>query len=183
MAKDSIFSPEHKKFMTDGYLRQCLMPAVLTTMINEKFGTRYRPAQVRRWVNANLTMRRKAVQLIAAPLEEKTNVQIARDISNNHKKVMERWVSKSERAADKAFTIIDGARDARTLSSAASAAATLIKTYRVCAGIDGADTQSKGAMTFNLNFASVEKPVKLANRECSDSIEVDRIAAPAVQTG
>jgi len=171
MPKPSIFSPEHQKFMRQAYLQQCVMPSILVTMLNEKFATDFKLGQVQRWVNANLTLRKKAVSLVVDPMEQQTNVQIARHIADNHKKVMEKWVTKSERAADKAFTMIDNARDARTLSSAASAASTLIKTYRSCAGIDGNDTPSKGALTFNLNFATV-KPVKVVEDESEKALEV-----------
>ena len=160
MSKASIFSPEHKKFLQEVYLRQCINPATCATMLNAKFGTTFAHTQVQRWINANLTKKRKAVSMVLAPMERKTNVQIARQIANRHKVTMERWVESSERAADKAFVMVDNARDARTLSAAASAASTLIKNYRICAGIDGNDTPSRGAATFNFNFAS-EQPRKV----------------------
>jgi hypothetical protein len=68
------------------------------------------------------------------------------------RKALERWVARSEAAADRMFDLLDGADDVRTMSSAASTVASLIRTYRSCAGIDGPDTP--GVPTFNFNFAN-----------------------------
>lgn len=172
MATPSLFTTDQKNFMREAYLTQCINPATVAVMLNAHFKTTFGHVQIQRWINANLTKKRKAVALVLSPIERKTNVQIARQISNRHKAVMERWVESSERAADKAFVMVDNARDARTLSAAASAASTLIKNYRICAGIDGNDTPSRGAATFNFNFAA-EQPRKVEQATDVDATPAD----------
>lgn len=174
MPAKAIFSEPHKAFMRELYLQMMVQPSMVTTMLNDKFATQFKHTQVQRWINANLSERRKITVAIGEKMEQKTNVQIARKVADRHKATMERFVEKSGQAADKAFQFVDNARDARTLASAASAAATMIKTYRLCAGLDASEG-AKAPVTFNLNFAQ-EEP----RRASSDTVEVDTTPAEVV---
>ena len=156
--------------MTDAYLSKMLQPREVVVALNLKYGTQFNVNQVRRWVTANLSKRRRELvtRLAQTPVGVKTNAQIVAKHKDRHRKALERWAERSEKVVDTAFDALERTRDLRSISSGASAVSSLIKTFRVCAGIE--DTVAKN-QTFNFNFASTP-PVRVGEKR-AETVDVD----------
>jgi hypothetical protein len=124
-------------------------------LLIEKFGgtqTReqvYTTIESRGWSRKRRLLLDRAFTAITAA---ESNGAIVAKMKRDHRKAMEEFVDSSREGAQKAFGMIRGATSPRELSAAASAASSLIRTYRLCAGLD--DKSHAGGNTFNFNFAA-----------------------------
>ncbi len=173
MPAAKIFSDAHREFVRRAYLTQGFQPVVITSMLNAKFGSTFTGIQVQRLVNQKWSKKRRVFVERAKELNLKSDAQLTRELSA---KVMDDFAGRAVKGATKAFDMLDRANDARTLSAAASAAKSLVTTYRVCSGLDGVGAGGPRAATFNFNFANVVA----ARSDVQQLVEVAPLVAEVV---
>jgi hypothetical protein len=174
MAAHTIFSPAHRDFIRNCYLRSEMQPATIHPMLNEKYGTNYTLVQVQRLINNKWSKKRKVMLERIRTIETKTDGQIVKSITRKHAQIMDRFAGKSEKLADKALDMANSSSSPRSMAAAASAAKSAITMFRVCTGIDKPGTGPTAA-TFNFNFSAI-RPIK-DGEEPAAPVEVQAIEA------
>lgn len=158
MPAASIFSPEQRKFIHRAYLTEGHQTATVTELLNKRFGTSFQKKQVQRHINVRLSQRRKVMVERRGEVGIKSDAQIARENAAKSTAVLAGFAEKTRKVTDKALDMALGARDARTMSAATSAAKAGLTMFRVCAGLEGPSTGPR-AVSFNFAFASVQPTI------------------------
>lgn len=155
------------------YLRQQLSPKDCVDKLNKKFGKSWTAPQIHKAVEhrgwaaqKKLVAERSAVECPSVPPVGHL-VTLRR---RSHAAVMDAFVEKAEKGANKAFQFVSNATTARELNAAASAAKSLVTTYRLCAGMDAAGSGSGNVNTFNFNFAGGLPPPEKQAEKVSDPV-------------
>lgn len=162
------WSDEHLLLLKKLYLTCSIQPKECMVKVNEKFGTSYNIAQVRRAINdRGWSKKRKALidKAKVAVVTSKESRAIVSSIVRDHKSVMEDFGERAKKGAKKAFDLVETSGSARELSAAAAAAKSLVSTYRVCYGLD--QEARAGGPTFNFNFAAAQ-PTKAEKQVDAD---------------
>src|SRR4051794_16969519 len=108
MGLPSIFNEAERAFITEAYLYQLVAPREVVTMLNKHFGKSFKHSQVQRWISNNLSERRKVADSKLVVAVEKAQATVVKKKMKEHQKVFDRWVERSERGVDRAFTIVEG---------------------------------------------------------------------------
>ena len=181
MAKPApILSPELKAYATERYLAGNVPPRELVTELSEKFGVTVRNSALRQWLTRSGLGKRKAAldRETCAIVSSAKVTAIAKTRAEEPRKLIERWASKTVTAADRAFDMVGAATRPRDLASAASAANTSIRLYRLLVGIEGPESRPAGS-TFNYNFASYVPTRVSVTPQGHAEIEIAPTGSPA----
>lgn len=156
-----ILPPELKTYAAERYLAD-VPPRDLVVELEKKFGVTVRAAALRQWLTRSGVCRRKAEldRKTCAIVSSAKVDALAKAKAAAPREHLERWADQTIKAADRAFELVGTAERPRDLASAASAASTSIRLYRLLAGLETPATRPPGTPVFDFNFMA-SKPVKL----------------------
>jgi hypothetical protein len=152
-----LLPPELKTFVAQRYLAAGRTPSELVVELKADFGVAITSAQLRQFLSRSGLSARKAevdkktCSLVSAAAASR----IAKTRAADPVAQLEKWGDRAVAAADAAFAAAEQSGRPRDLASAISAAATAVRMYQACRGLDAAP---RGPSTFNYSFASLVIP-------------------------
>jgi len=149
-----LMRPEIREYAVQCYVDRGFSPTEVADEIASKFNVRYRPAQLRQFFSrAGFSGKRREVdRQVTRILSDATIAEIAKSRAAKPEELMRDWAQQLVAVTQKSLDAAARSERVRDIASATSAAATAIRTFRNCAGIEDAAPRPRTVYTYD--FAS-----------------------------
>ena len=156
-----LMSPEVREYAVRCYVDRSFSPIEVTDEIAKKFNVQYRPAQVRQFLSrGGYAAKRKAVdQQVSKMISEAAIVEIAKARAAKPEELLQDWARQLIAVTQKSLDAATRSERVRDIASATSAAATAIRTFRSCAGLESGQPKSTNVYTYNFAAVKIEDVV------------------------
>jgi len=143
-----------REFAVHCYVERGFSPTEVANELATKFNVQYRPAQVRQFLSrGGYAAKRRAVeQQVTKVMSEALIAEIAKARASKPEELMQEWAQQLVAVTQKSLDAAAKSERVRDIASATSAAATAIRTFRNCAGIETPTVRPTTVYTYN--FAS-----------------------------
>jgi hypothetical protein len=154
-----LLLPEHRELMNQLYLQRDFFPQEICDELKPKFGVSLRSAQLRQIISRSglAEKRRQLNREVTSIVSAAAITELAKSRAAGPEELMRQWAEALAGIVQKSPEAASGAERARDLASATSAAATAIRVFRNCSGLDAQDQPPKTAYTFNFASTRIEE--------------------------
>lgn len=146
--------PEIREYAVQCYVERGFSPTEVSDEIATKFNVRYRPAQLRQFFSRGgfSGKRREVDRQVTRILSDAAIAEIAKSRATKPEELMREWAQQLVAVTQKSLDAAAKSERVRDIASATSAAATAIRTFRNCSGIDSGPARPRSVYTYD--FAS-----------------------------
>lgn len=157
-----LMTPEIREYAVRCYVERSMSPTELVDEIASKFNVRYRPTQLRQFLSRGgyAAQRRAVDRQVTKIISEAAIAEIAKSRAAKPEELLQEWARQLIAVTQKSLDAAAKSERVRDMASATAAAATAIRTFRNCTGIDTAPSPLKGC-AYTFDFAS--RPVRRVN--------------------
>jgi hypothetical protein len=158
-----LMNPEIREYAVRCYVERGMSPTEVVEEIAGKFNVRYRPTQMRQFLSrGGYSAQRRAVdRQVTKIISEAAIAEIAKSRAAKPEELLQEWARQLIAVTQKSLDAAAKSERVRDIASATSAAATAIRTFRNCSGLD-APPATKG-VAYTYDFAYV--PLKRASQD------------------
>ena len=151
----SLMRPEVREYAVQCYVERGFSPTEVADEIAGKFNVRYRPAQLRQFFSrAGFSGKRREVdRQVTRILSDVAITEIAKSRAAKPEELMRDWAQQLVAVTQKSLDAAAKSQRVRDIASATSAAATAIRTFRNCAGLDDA-VSARAPTVYTFDFAT-----------------------------
>lgn len=133
VAKPRVFSAEHRRFVSNEYLKLHNNPAYITEKLNAKFGSGYTVRQVSTMISdQGWPAKRREVSALVESAEQQSVAQLAKA----HTNALAKYAPRMDKLIDKGLKFAEKTNNVRQFATAIAAAQTAMKTFRLASGLD-----------------------------------------------
>lgn len=152
-------TPEIREYAIRCYVERSMSPSELVDEIASKFNVRYRSTQLRQFLSRGgyAAQRRAVDRQVTKIISEAAIAEIAKSRAAKPEELLQEWARQLIAVTQKSLDAAAKSERVRDMASATSAAATAIRTFRNCTGIDTTPSPLKGC-AYTFDFAS--RPVR-----------------------
>ena len=149
-----LMRPEIREYAVQCYVDRGFSPTEVSDEIASEFNVRYRPAQLRQFFSRGgfSGKRREVDRQVTRLLSEAAIAEIAKSRAAKPEELMREWAQQLVAVTQKSLDAAAKSERVRDIASATSAAATAIRTFRNCTGIDSGAPRPRSVYTYD--FAS-----------------------------
>jgi hypothetical protein len=149
-----LLLPEHRELVNQLYLQRDFSPQEICDELKQKFGVSLRSAQLRQIISRSglAEKRRQLNREVTSIVSAAAITELAKSRAAGPEELMRQWAEAFAGIVQKSLEAASGAERPRDLASATSAAATAIRVFRNCSGLDAQYQPPKSVYTFD--FAS-----------------------------
>ncbi len=148
-----LMNPEIREYAVRCYVERSMSPTEVVEEIAGKFNVRYRPTQMRQFLSRGgyAAQRRSVDRQVTKIISEAAIAEIAKSRAAKPEELLQEWARQLIAVTQKSLDAAAKSERVRDIASATSAAATAIRTFRNCSGLD-APPAAKG-LAYTYDFA------------------------------
>ena len=167
-----LMPPEIREYAVQCYLNRGFSPTEVADEVAKKFRVRYRPAQLRQFLSRGgySAKRREVDRQVTQILSEAAVAEMAKARSAKPEELLQDWARQLATVTQRSLEAAAKSERVRDLASATAAAATAIRTFRNCAGLDAAAPAHKTVFRYDFAATYVDDPIEVPS--------VVKVAAP-----
>jgi negative regulator of replication initiation len=176
-----LMNPEIREYAVRCYVERGMSPTEVVEEIAGKFNVRYRPTQMRQFLSRGgyAEQRRAVDRQVTKIISEAAIAEIAKSRAAKPEELLQEWARQLIAVTQKSLDAAAKSERVRDIASATSAAATAIRTFRNCAGLESVPPPVK-TCGYTYDFGSYKVPLARKEPEAMEVVtrELEGPAAP-----
>jgi hypothetical protein len=168
--------PEIREYAVRCYVERGMSPTEVVEEIAGKFNVRYRPAQMRQFLSRGgyAEQRRAVDRQVTKIMSEAAIAEIAKTRAAKPEELLQEWARQLIAVTQKSLEAAAKSERVRDIASATSAAATAIRTFRNCSGLDAPTPPVYMGVRYTYDFGrypikdAAPDPVEVPARETTE---------------
>lgn len=172
-----LMRPEVREYAVQCYVDRGFSPTEVSDEIASRFNVRYRPAQLRQFFSrAGFSGKRREIdRQVTRILSDAAIAEIAKSRAAKPEELMREWAQQLVAVTQKSLDAAAKSERVRDIASATSAAATAIRTFRNCAGLDFQPAPTPSVFTFNFASTPLRRCSPLVPSGLSEVLPVEAV--------